>query len=167
MKLVTYSLLLLICLNVDSKEVTLPNGESFSRDTLEAMFQYNSLILLQRFIYIDCVDAHPETQQDHFEALNGNKFKALESSLSKFIGDPRKTWEARKKDNSYGVGPYEPPSLDSCKKSLKSTSEFVNSLETAISDKELSLMMELAKELSLLNENQLKQVTDVSMGITK
>lgn len=147
--------------------MSLPNNETFSSDTLESMFQYNSLILLQRYIYIDCVDAYPETQKEHLNALNGRKFSALEASLSKFLGDPRKAWEARKKDILYGFGPYEPPSLDSCKKSRNSTSELVNSLETAISDKELGLMIDLARNLSSLNENQLKQVIDISMGITK
>ena len=114
MKLILKVMALLLSLNLNCKELTLPNGKTFTSEILEQMFFYNSTILLHRYAYIDCIDNYPKTKQEHSEAFKGSSFEALELSLSKFMGNPRETWNARKKDNSYGVGPYEPPSVEKC-----------------------------------------------------
>jgi len=83
------------------------------------------------------------------------------------FGDPKKTWMDRKNDNSFGLGPYEAPTLDECNENRISTTEFIKSIEADILNQKLNRIVGLAKEFSSLNEEQIVRIIEASIGANK
>ncbi|MGX5172449.1 hypothetical protein ACUR5C_00310 [Aliikangiella sp. IMCC44653] len=157
MKISGYIILLLISFGLQGADLKLPTGQEYKEEVFEALSWYNSIILVQRIMSIDCVDTFPSLRKEHAAAFNHTKFLALEKSLNKFMPNPRVEWEARKNDTSFNQPPYKPPSLEKCKKFLNHLPNLINAIETD-STGQVDLVIELATQLGSLSDIELEKV---------